>query len=300
MPSLEALLASDIELAGVVTNPDRPSGRGMALAAPAVKKRALKAGLEVYQPAGARGSELRSWLAGTDCDFGTVVAYGSILPQALLDVPRRGFVNLHFSLLPLYRGAAPVQRALMDGRSATGVSIMVLTEGMDEGPVLAAREIPVAPSDSAGSLGERLALSGAGLMVEVLEAYGRGALEARAQDDSKASYAPKISSEEAAMDWTRPSGAIRDLARGLDPVPGAWTMLQGARLKIYRIEPAAGEAGLGPGELRVSDRLVCGTGDGPVELTEVQLAGKRRMGGRELARGLRLEAGTRFERAVSP
>jgi methionyl-tRNA formyltransferase len=295
VPSLEALLDSALELAAVVTNPDRPAGRGMELTASPVKERALRAGLEVLQPPGARAPELHDSLREIAPDVATVVAYGKILPPSLLAIPRLGFVNLHFSLLPEYRGAAPVQRAVMDGRSTSGVSVMVLTEGMDEGPVLWAVEEPIGPDDTAGSLGDRLAGIGSSLLVDALEAYGGGELEPVEQDHDRATYAPKINREEAAIDWRRPSARIRNQVRGLNPAPGAWTTLRGKRVKVWAAEPSA-DRGLATGELGVADgALVAGTGDGVLELTRIQLQGKRSTSGAEAARGLRLARGERFE-----
>jgi methionyl-tRNA formyltransferase len=291
VPSLERLLQSDVEVAAVVTNPDRPAGRGMELRASPVKEAALQAGLRVLQPERARDPELMEELERLDPDVATVVAYGKILPVPLLEVPARGFVNVHFSLLPLYRGAAPVQRAVMDGRSETGVSIMVLTEGMDEGPVLARKTVPIGVDDTAGSVGEKLSLVGADLLVETLPAYIRGAIEPEPQQDVAASYAPKIGTDEARIDWTLPADRIRDHVRGLNPVPGAWTALDDARLKVWGVEPSS-EPGLAPGAVRVKDGLHVGTGDEALRLSDVQLQGKRRMGGDELARGLRVGPAT--------
>lgn len=292
MPSLERLLADDIEVAAVVTNPDRPAGRGMQLKPSPVKKRALAAGVEVLQPDKARDPGLQRRLVELAPDLAVVVAYGSILPTSLLEVPRRGFVNVHFSLLPLYRGAAPVQRAVMEGRSETGVSIMVLTEGMDEGPVLARRATVIADDDTAGSVGTRLAAQGAELLVESLEPYVSGTLQPEPQDDREATYAPKITPDEARIDWTMPARRVRDHVRGLDPAPGAWTTLAGSRLKVWRVEPVSSE--LGPGEVTAAGSLIAGTGAGALELIEVQMQGKRRMSGRELARGLRFASTTHF------
>jgi len=293
--SLEALLASDIEVAAVVTNPDRPAGRGMELRPSPVKERALVAGLEVLQPQRTRAPEFYDELRKLAPDVATVVAYGKILPGPLLAVPRLGFVNLHFSLLPAYRGAAPVQRAVMDGRPVSGVSIMVLTEGMDEGPVLSTTEEPIREGDTAGSLGDRLAAIGSARLVDAVAAYGAGELTPVEQDHDAATYAPKITTEEAAIDWTQSSLAIRNKVRGLNPVPGAWTALRGKRTKIWAADPMTG-GGLVPGELEVRDgALVAGTGDGALELTEVQLQSKKPMRGVDAARGLRLARGERFE-----
>jgi methionyl-tRNA formyltransferase len=269
-----------------VTNPDKPAGRGMELRPSPVKQEAAAAGLDVLQPARAREPELEERLRELALDVAIVVAYGSILPGRLLEVPRLGFVNLHFSLLPLYRGAAPVQRAVMDGVKITGVSVMVLTEGMDEGPVLAAHEVDVRPEDTAGTLGQRMAELGGPLLVQTVERYAAGELAPVEQDHSRATYAPKITPEEARIDWSRPASEIVDHVRGLNPAPGAWTEWAGRRLKVWAARPATEQ--LEPGRLAGSGTLVAGTGTEALELTDVQLAGKRRMGGDELAHGLRL------------
>lgn len=295
MPSLEALLASDIEVVAVVTNPDRPAGRGMGLRPSPVKETAVRAGLPVLQPATAKDPELHRALEEIAPDVATVVAYGRILPATLLAVPRLGFVNVHFSLLPAYRGAAPVQRALMDGVKETGVTIIVLTEGMDEGPMLQRRAIPVGEEDSAGMVGERLAQMGSELLVDALHGYEAGQLVPEPQDHNRATYAPKVSEEEARIDWGKPGAVVRNLARALDPVPGAWTTFRGKRLKVYALAPATIETPLAPGELSPGPGLVVGTRDGALVVVEAQQEGRRRMSGQDLARGLRPAAGDRFE-----
>jgi methionyl-tRNA formyltransferase len=258
-----------------------------------VKAAALEEGLEILQPEKARDPALHERLEELTPDAAVVVAYGKILPASLLAVPRLGFVNVHFSLLPAYRGAAPVQRALMDGVRQTGVSIIVLTEGMDEGPVLSSEPLDVGDDDTAGSVGERLAAAGAKLLVPALEGYADGEIQPVAQDHDRATYAPKISAGDARIDWRRPAEAIRNQVRGLNPDPGAWTTLRDLRLKVYAAA-VDGEAALAPGELRNGRRLVVGTGDGALVLRDVQAAGKRRMTGEALARGLRVHPGERL------
>jgi methionyl-tRNA formyltransferase len=294
VPSLEALLDSDIEVAAVVTNPDRPAGRGMRIRPSPVKMAADAAGIEVLQPDSARNPGLAEALDAFGTDVATVVAYGKILPASLLARPRLGFVNLHFSLLPAYRGAAPVERALMEGCLTTGVSVMVLSEGMDEGPVLACEEVTISDSDTLGSLGARLARVGAPLLVRALPAYVSGVLEARPQDHERATYAPKVSTEEARIDWSRPSEDLRNLVRACNPEPGAWTTLLGRRLRVFSAERAPGPRRLEPGAVEATDELRAGCGDAELVLLEVQVAGRRRMSGAEAARGLRLEPGERF------
>lgn len=293
VPSLEQLLNSGFEVAAVVTNPDRPAGRGMELAQSPIKEAALHAGIEVLQPDKARDPALHERLSKLAPDAAIVVAYGKILPATLLDIPRLGFVNVHFSLLPAYRGAAPVQRALMDGVTETGVSILVLTEGMDEGPVLSAEAIEVGADDTAGTLGRRLAEVGAKLLACILPGYASGDIQPAPQDDARATYAPKIATAEARIDWTRPAESIRNLVRALNPAPGAWTTFRDLRLKVYAVKHAD-DGELSPGEVRAERQLVVGTSDGALALNEAQVAGKRRMTGSELARGLRIHGGERF------
>lgn len=295
MPSLDALVESDMEVDAVVTNPDKPAGRGLDVQPGPVKTCALRHGLDVVQPTRARDRDFIDWFRSKTPDVATVVAYGKILPGELLDIPRLGFVNVHFSLLPAYRGAAPVQRAVMNGDEETGISMMVLTEGMDEGPVLTRMSMPIEHSDTAGTVGARLADLGADLLVDVLHRYDAGELTAEPQDDSAATYAPKIGNEDAFVDWSRSSRQIRDHVRGLDPSPGAATTFGGKLIKIWGLEPASSAPRLEPGEVAViQGDIVVGTGDDAVTVRELQPAGKRRMTGPEYARGLRLGGKERF------
>ena len=293
MPSLEALIASDIEVAAVVTNPDKPAGRGLDTRPSPVKQAALTAGLAVLQPASAKDPELQGFVAESGADVATVVAYGKLLPAALLEVPPKGFVNVHFSLLPAYRGAAPVQRAIMDGVTETGVAIMVLTEGMDEGPVLATATETVMDDDTTATLGERLAQVGAELLIETLPAYVDGAVQPVPQEDARATYAPRITNEETAIDWSRSAVEIRNHVRALAPDPGAWTTLAGKRLKVFAATTTDGALPVGAVEI-ADGRLMAGTGQGNLELLEVQPAGKKPMTGADFVRGLRLKGDERL------
>lgn len=259
-----------------------------------MKLRAVEAGLEILQPERARDPALRDRVAAIAPDVAVVVAYGKILPASLLEAAPLGFVNMHFSLLPAYRGAAPVQRAIIDGLTETGVSIIVLTEGMDEGPVITREPVAIDETDTAGSLGARLADVGAQILVQALHGYAEGAMPPKPQDHDRATYASKISTEEARIQWTMRSQDIRNLVRGLNPVPGAWTVVRGKRLKVHDAAVVP-EPSPEPGVLQTTDRLVVGTQDGALELTDVQLEGKRRMSGEELARGLRPTPGERFQ-----
>lgn len=312
---MQELLASDIEVAAVVTNPDRPAGRKLEVQAPPVKRAALDAGVEILQPEKARDPEFQQRLRELGPDVASVVAYGKILPAEVLDIPPSGFVNLHFSLLPAYRGAAPVQRALMEGVDKTGASVMVLTEGMDEGPLLGSTAIDVREDDTAGTLGARLADASAPFLVERISMYLKGDLTPEEQDHAAATYAPKITSDEARIDWAKPARDIRNLVRGTNPAPGAWTTFRGERMKVLaaqheeitvfsKASPLARrgfhsakellESGAS-GRLLNDREFVVSTGDGALRLTQVQAAGKKKMSGAELARGLRLEFGESFE-----
>jgi methionyl-tRNA formyltransferase len=290
VPSLRALLDAGIDVGAVVTNPDRPAGRGMHVRASPVKDVAFEAGLPVLQPQRARDEEFIESLRAHAPEVAVVVAYGRILPPEVLEVPTLGFVNVHFSLLPHYRGAAPVQRAIIDGNSETGVTIILLTEGMDEGPVLAERRVPIDQEDTAGTLGKRLADIGAQLLVETLPPYTEGRISPRDQDHERATYAPKITDEDARIEWGKPATEIRNLIRGLNPDPGAWTTLEGKRIKIFGARPASFEGNLDPGQVATTkEGLLVGTMDQPLLLMDVQVEGKRRMAGADAARGLRLD-----------
>lgn len=300
VPSLQALVHSELEVTAVVTNPDRPAGRGYELKPSPVKELAISLGLEILQPEKARDADFAGKMRALAPDVAVVVAYGKILPGQLLEIPRCGFVNMHFSLLPAYRGAAPVQRAIMDGVETTGTSIMVLTEGMDEGPVLASEDVAVGPTETAGELGARLAERGATLLAATIPEYLAGRVAPVPQNDADATYASKITAEEARIDWSAPSEAIINKARGLNPAPGAWTTVRGQRLKIFSLA-LSDENALGPGEVEVTDAgLLVGAGDRAVLLGELQLAGKKRTTGGELARGLRFETGERLGQDVGP
>ena len=316
VPPLEALLASAHEVVAVVTRPDRPRDRrgGTPLPSP-VKQAAQAAGLPVLEPPGGRDPELPRRLAGTGADIGVACAFGYLLPDPVLAALPRGIINLHFSLLPAYRGAAPVQRALLDGAEVTGVTTFVIDAGMDTGPMLLAAEVPVDPAEDAGALTTRLAEIGGRLTVETLDALEAGQVEPRPQPEAGASLAPKVTGDEARLDFSRPAGRLADAVRAFTPAPGAWTTHRGRRLKVTRAAVAGGggsgtlgegsgnptvarTAALDPGRLAVDPdgRLLVGTGDGSLELLEVRPEGRRAMSGAEFARGARLGPDERLGR----
>jgi methionyl-tRNA formyltransferase len=289
-PSLRALLASEIEVVAVVTNPDRAAGRGLQERASPVKTVALEAGIEVLQPSKLRDPDFRKRLEDLRADVGCVVAYGKILPAELLRGPPLGFVNAHFSLLPAYRGAAPVQWCLINGDSVTGISIMLLTEGMDEGPVLATQQVEIQPFESSGSLGARLATQAAPLLVDTIRSYAEGLAIPQPQAEIGVSYAPKLSADDVRIDWSRTAVEIHNLIRGSDPEPGAWTTFRGRRLKILNSAPAGNPEQRSPGRVeQVGGGLRVACGHGALSIERGQMEGKLPLSGVELARGLRLE-----------
>jgi methionyl-tRNA formyltransferase len=293
VPTLEALLNSDHRVLAVATAPDRPKGRGMELAASPVKERALAGGIPVLQPPSLRTPEAQAELAALGADVFVVCAYGLILPPAVLDQPRLGCVNVHFSLLPAFRGAAPVAAAMLAGVPVAGVTIMQMDPGLDTGPILDAVEEPVRPDDDTGSLEARLAIAGADLLVSVLDRLEAGTVEARPQDGSQASYAGKVTPGDARIDWNQPGASIVNSVRAFSPRPGAWTTLEGRRLKVWRARAAGEPAGGAPGSFGggPGGSLVVATGDGAVALEEVQPEGGRRMSGADFLRGRRGAAG---------
>jgi methionyl-tRNA formyltransferase len=298
VPPLEALLASAHEVVAVVTRPDRPRDRrgGTPLPSP-VKQAALAAGLPVLEPPSGRDPELPRKLAETGAEIGVACAFGYLLPDPVLAALPRGIINLHFSLLPAYRGAAPVQRALLDGAEVTGVTTFVIDAGMDTGPMLLAAEVRVDPEEDAGALTMRLAEVGSRLVVETLDALEAGQVEPRPQPEAGASLAPKVTGEEARLDFGWPARRLADAVRAFTPAPGAWTTHRGRRLKVTRAAvaggaspPVDGTADLSPGRLAVDPRgrLLVGTADGVLELVEVRPEGRKAMSGAEFARGARL------------
>jgi methionyl-tRNA formyltransferase len=293
VPALRAL--SEItEIVGVVCQPDRPKGRGLAMSEPPVKKAAREIGLEVHQPVKVRTGNLDEWVRERKPDLGVVLAYGRILPQAVLDAPRLGFVNLHASLLPAYRGAAPIQWALIRGETETGISLMQMDAGLDTGPVFLERKIPILPEDDAGTLSTRLADVAATVVREDVPRLWTGELSAVPQAAEKATLAPPLTKEDGRIDWRLTGREIRNLTRGLNPRPGAFTTLSGKTVKILAVEPSkAAPAGGVPGTVVRADKggAFVATGDGAVELLVAQLEGKKPTRGRDLVNGRSIKEG---------
>jgi methionyl-tRNA formyltransferase len=300
--ALEALLASGHEVAAVVTRPDAPVGRGRHTEPSPVARVAAAAGLEVLKPVKVRDPEFLDRLRAIGPDCCPVTAYGALLPQVALDIPPEGWVNLHFSVLPAWRGAAPVQHSLLHGDDVTGATTFRIVRELDAGPVFGVLTEPVSPRDTSGDLLARLAVSGARLLIDTLDGIESGQLRAVPQPEEGISYAPKINPEDARVDWGQPAVAIDRLIRACTPEPGAWTEFGGARLKLGPVQLATPELAtpelapsgaladgpaLGPGELQVGRRSVlAGTATGPVALGLVQPPGKRLMPAADWARGL--------------
>ncbi len=286
---LDALLESGHDVVAVVTRPDARAGRGRLIAPSPVAERATAAGLEVLRPARPADPEFLAKLREIGPDCCPVTAYGALLPQAALDIPAHGWVNLHFSVLPAWRGAAPVQHAILHGDDVTGATTFRIVRELDAGPVYGVLTEPIRATDTAADLLGRLAVAGAELLVATLDGIESGQLEARPQPADGVSLAPKLSPADAQVRWELPAIAVDRLIRACTPAPGAWTLLDGSRVKLGPVRLAAPLDGrLGPGELTVTrDRLLVGTGTTPVELGDVQPDGKRQMGAAEWARGLR-------------
>ena len=295
LPALEALIASRHEVVAVVTRPDAQAGRGRKLVASPVAELAEKAGIEVLKPGRPREPEFLARLAEIAPDCCPVVAYGALLPKAALDIPRIGWVNLHFSLLPAWRGAAPVQHAVLAGDEVTGATTFLLEQGMDTGPVYGTVTEQIRFADTSGDLLERLSRSGARLLEATMDGIESGQLEPRPQPADGISLAPKISVEDAQVDWNAPALRVDRLVRGCTPAPGAWTLFRGERLKLGPVRLAVGRSELGPGEVVVAKNTVrVGTGSHEVELGEVQPQGKKRMPAADWARGSRLDPAERL------
>jgi methionyl-tRNA formyltransferase len=293
--ALTAILGAGFRVVTVLTRPDRPRGRGLKLTPSAVKSLALERGLALLQPATLNDQAARTELAAAALDVLVVAAYGLILPQPVLAAPRHGCINIHASLLPRWRGAAPIQRALLEGDVQTGISIMQMDAGLDTGALISARAVSIGPRDSAATLTDRLAAVGAEAIVDTLSRLQRdGRVEALPQQEDGASYARKISRDDAAIDWQASALAIDRQVRALDPVPGAFTVLGGKPIKIWSSEPEAGHFG-SPGAVVRADggNLVIACGEGALAVRELQRAGGRRLNAADFLSGNPIETGTR-------
>ena len=300
VPSLDALLKSRHEVAAVITRPDAKAGRGLRAVRSPVAERAAEAGVDVLTPARPSDADFLARLREIGPDCCPVTAYGALLPQAALDIPAHGWVNLHFSLLPAWRGAAPIQHAILHGDDVTGATTFRIVRELDAGPVYGMLTEPIWPADTAGDLLSRLSIAGAELLVATLDGIESGELEARPQPAAGVSLAPKITTADAEINWRQPAVAVSRRIRACTPAPGAWTQLEGVRVKLgpvtalrrHRERPIATMAGSVPAGCRCSPTgLLVGTATSSLELGEVQQDGKRRMQAADWARGLRLDGG---------
>ena len=286
VPALQALRDAGHSIVAVYTQPDRPAGRGRQLASSPVKQRALELGLSVEQPPTLKSPDTRQRLASHAADLMIVVAYGLILPQAVLDLPRLGCLNIHASLLPRWRGAAPIQRAILAGDERTGISIMKMDAGLDTGPQLLRRELAIGPRATGGELHDRLALLGAQAIVEAVPGWASGTLLAIPQDEAGESYAAKIHKDEARIDWSRSAAEIDRQVRAFNPWPVAETLLTGEQVRIWESLPVPGAAPptARPGEIvtATEGRIVVGTGQGLLELLTLQFPGRKPLKAREV------------------
>lgn len=295
--ALRALLTAAYKIPLVLTQPDRPAGRGMKLTPSAVKRVALEAGIPVDQPEKLRTPEQRAALAACAPDVLVVAAYGILLPPQALNIPRLGCINIHASLLPRWRGAAPIHRAIEAGDAETGITIMQMDEGLDTGPMLLRRPLPISSDDTTGSLHDRLAVLGGELLVDALERLQAGDLPATPQPEAGVTYAAKIVKRESSIDWREPSEVLARRMRAFDPFPGTVSDLRDTPVKFWRVTPVAGSGS--PGEVLAADRdgLVVACGAGAIRAVELQRPGSRRMGVEEFLRGFPIAPGERFVQA---
>jgi len=298
VPTLQKLLAEGFRIELVVTQPDEPAGRGYEVKPPPVKQVAEKAGIRVFQPAKLKDPATQEFLSPYRPDAMVVVAYGRIIPPWMIDLPRLGCINLHASLLPKYRGAAPIQWALMRGERVTGVTTMMIDPGMDTGDILLQREVEIREEDTAETLAERLSVLGADLMVETLRGLERGEITPHPQEHSQATLAPMLKKEHGRMDWSLPAQELAWRVRGLRPWPGAYTTFRGKNLHVWAAVALPAEAGspLEPGTL-VAERgklhVVCGQGT-RLEIKELQVEARKRLSAHEFLNGVHLKPGERL------
>jgi methionyl-tRNA formyltransferase len=289
VPTLEAVASAGHQVLEVVTQPDRPAGRGQQLAASPVKQVALRLGLPVYQPERVKHPEVAARLAALGPAVMVVVGYGQIIPQTVIDIPPLGIINVHASLLPRYRGAAPVQWAIARGETRTGVTTMRIDAGLDTGDILLQRETPIGEEETAAELGQRLATLGAALLVETLAGLESGAIVPRQQDSSQATYAPLLKKEDGLIGWRLTAREIHNRVRGFLPWPGGYTSLRGQLLHIWKARPASGAAGEPGTLLPTQGRLLVACGEGSsLEVLELQLEGRKRLAATAFLSGQRL------------
>lgn len=297
-PPLRALLGEGFDVIGVVTQPDKPAGRTRRLTAPPVKQIALEEKIPCFQPDKPRDEEFVATVEAMQPDISVVVAYGHILPRRVIEIPRLGTLNIHASLLPLLRGAAPIQAAIREGFRQTGVTIMRMVPALDAGPIILTAAIPILDDETYGELQNRLSELGALTLIEALALLDVGAAEETPQDDSVATYAPKVGREDAHVDWARSAAEVSRVIRAYDPAPGAWTTLGGTDVKLFgtRVPAAVNAARSGdPGEvMEVAEGIVVACGDAPICVRDVQPAGRTRMKAAEWARGRGVSVGARL------
>jgi methionyl-tRNA formyltransferase len=296
VPCLDALHEMS-DVAVVISQPDRPAGRGLSMRPPAVKKRALELGLEVWQPTKIRTTEFSEKLRAFQADVAVVVAYGRIVPRAVLDAPRMGCVNVHASLLPRWRGAAPIQWSIVAGDPETGVTLMQMDEGMDTGPVLATSSISISPDDDASTLSDRLSQLGADLLREQLPRYVAGDLVPTPQDQRAATMAPLLHKEHGRIDWNQSAQAVHNQIRGMNPWPGAQTALGERRIKVHRaVATTLDPEGASPGQVTALDPegILVACAEGTLEIQELQESGRKRVDARAFASGRGVAVGDRF------
>jgi len=291
-PTLQMLIDRGEEVVAVVTQPDRPKGRGQQLLPPPVKELAEKSGIPVLQPVKVRVPEVIDQIRELRPDLIVVVAFGQILPQSLLDIPPHGSINIHASLLPAYRGAAPLNWCIINGETETGITTMVMDAGLDTGDMLVKRKITIDPEEDAQSLHDRLMALGAATMAETLDLLEAGRLVREKQDNSHTSYAPMLKKEHGRLDWTKTPQAIKNLVRGVTPWPGAYTYLDGKLLKIFRVRTAAGHGW--PGEVLRADRggIEVACDGGSILIDELQLEGRKRLSAADFLSGIAVAPGT--------
>lgn len=294
VPSLIALIESEDQVAALVAQPDKPKGRGLKASAPPTKIIAEEHGILVLQPSKVRTGEFLNELGNINPDLICVAAYGKILPKTILDLPPFGCINVHASLLPKYRGAAPINWAIARGEEVTGITVMQMDEGMDTGDMLLRREVPIDLGDTGETLSGKLSVIGARLLIEAIAGMKKGTLRPVKQDDSLATYAPMLKKEDGRIDWTRPAVEIRNLIRGMLPWPGAYTYLHGKLLKIYRAAVSEGVGEGKPGETVIAGQGVLRivTGESALDILELQLEGGRRLDSRAFLAGRKIEPGT--------